>query len=127
MAAIDVERARARLALRRIESPFDGVVTIRHRSPGELVDATTPVLTVARIDPLRVETIVPVEFLGRISQGDEALILSAAPGAGELRARVERVDAVVDPASHTFGVRLELPNPGGRIVAGVRCTVRFER
>ena len=125
IAALEVDRARARLALRRIESPFDGVVTVRHKSSGELVDAASPVLTVAKIDPLRVETIIPVEHLGRIAAGDEAIVISAAPGAPELRARVERVDAVVDPASHTFGVRLALPNPDGRIAAGVRCTVRF--
>jgi multidrug efflux pump subunit AcrA (membrane-fusion protein) len=127
IAVLEVDRARARLELRRIASPFDGVVTARHRNPGELVDATTPVLTVARIHPLRVETIVPVEHLGRIAPGSEAVVISAAPGAPSLRAVVERVDPVVDPASHTFGVRLALPNPDGRIAAGVRCHVRFER
>jgi RND family efflux transporter MFP subunit len=127
IAALEVDRSRARLALRKIVSPCDGVVTARHRSPGELVDATTAVLTVARIDPLRVETIVPVEFLGRIVPGSEAVVTSAAPRAPVLRAKVERIDPVVDPASHTFGVRLALPNPDGRIAAGVRCHVRFER
>jgi hypothetical protein len=37
------------------------------------------------------------------------------------------VDRVVDPASDTFGIRLELPNPGGKITAGLHCTVRFNR
>jgi len=127
IAALEVDRARARLALRRIESPFDGVVMARHKSAGELIDAATPVLTVARIDPLHVETILPIEHLGSIAAGDEAIVVSSAPGTPEQRARVERVDAVVDAASHTFGVRLALPNPAGRIAAGVRCTVRFER
>ncbi|MEO7940445.1 MAG: hypothetical protein ABIR55_17585 [Burkholderiaceae bacterium] len=35
------------------------------------------------------------------------------------------VDKVVDSASGTFGVRLELPNPSGSITAGVKCKVRF--
>ena len=35
------------------------------------------------------------------------------------------VDKVVDSASGTFGVRLELPNPAGNMPAGVKCKVRF--
>jgi multidrug efflux pump subunit AcrA (membrane-fusion protein) len=35
------------------------------------------------------------------------------------------VDRVLDPASDTFGVRLELPNPRGELLAGVRCKVSF--
>ena len=32
---------------------------------------------------------------------------------------------VIDPASNTFGVRLELPNPDYRLPSGLKCTVRF--
>jgi hypothetical protein len=32
---------------------------------------------------------------------------------------------VVDAASGTLGVRLELPNPGYRLPAGLKCKVRF--
>jgi multidrug efflux pump subunit AcrA (membrane-fusion protein) len=35
------------------------------------------------------------------------------------------VDPVVDAASGTFGVRLELPNPEHAIPAGLKCRVRF--
>jgi multidrug efflux pump subunit AcrA (membrane-fusion protein) len=35
------------------------------------------------------------------------------------------VDRVVDAASGTFGIRLEIPNPGNRIPAGLKCKVRF--
>jgi hypothetical protein len=32
---------------------------------------------------------------------------------------------VADAASGTYGVRLELPNPGNRVPAGLKCKVRF--
>jgi hypothetical protein len=35
------------------------------------------------------------------------------------------VDRVVDAASGTFGVRLQLPNPGYRLPAGLKCEIRF--
>jgi len=44
---------------------------------------------------------------------------------GPRQARVVIVDHVVDAASATFGIRLELPNPDNRIPAGIRCRVRF--
>jgi multidrug efflux pump subunit AcrA (membrane-fusion protein) len=33
------------------------------------------------------------------------------------------VDRVIDAATNTFRVRLELPNPGGVLPAGLRCKV----
>ena len=47
------------------------------------------------------------------------------PGAPVHTAAVSVVDRVVDPASSTFGVRLELPNPDHSIPGGLRCRVRF--
>ncbi|MEJ2180550.1 MAG: efflux RND transporter periplasmic adaptor subunit, partial [Gammaproteobacteria bacterium] len=35
------------------------------------------------------------------------------------------VDQVIDAASGTVGVRLELPNPNYKIPAGVKCKVNF--
>ena len=43
---------------------------------------------------------------------------------GSTRFRV-LVDPVADPASGTFGVRLELPNPDTALLAGVNCTAHF--
>lgn len=44
---------------------------------------------------------------------------------GRYEASVKVVDRVIDAASGTFGVRLQLPNPGYRVPAGVKCRVRF--
>ena len=40
-------------------------------------------------------------------------------------ATVSLVDKVLDAASGTFRVRMLLPNPDGRIPAGLRCKVEF--
>jgi multidrug efflux pump subunit AcrA (membrane-fusion protein) len=47
------------------------------------------------------------------------------PVGGEYPATVTVVDRVVDAASGTFGVRLELPNPDRALSAGLKCRVRF--
>lgn len=48
-----------------------------------------------------------------------------APSKSRHKASVLIVDKVVDSASGTFGVRLELPNPNGNILAGVKCKVNL--
>jgi multidrug efflux pump subunit AcrA (membrane-fusion protein) len=40
-------------------------------------------------------------------------------------ATVSIVDPVIDAASGTFSVRLDLPNPDGQIPGGLHCTVKF--
>jgi multidrug efflux pump subunit AcrA (membrane-fusion protein) len=51
-----------------------------------------------------------------------AKVLVEAP-TGSYDARVTIIDRVIDSASSTFRVRLELPNPNHRIPAGLRCKV----
>ena len=67
----------------------------------------------------------PVELLGRIEVGMRAEILPGAPLGGSHTAEVTVVDRVIDTASGTFEVRLQLPNEGYALPAGLRCKVRF--
>lgn len=126
LAEVELERAEAALALRTIPSPIRGVVMQRFLSPGEFAKQA-PILKVAQIDPLYVEVIAPVAMLGKIAVGTRAEVIPEAPVGGVYPARVKVVDQVVDAASGTFGVRLELPNPSYRLPAGLRCKVRFPR
>ncbi len=125
LAKIELKRAQAVLARRFIRSPISGVVVERYVSPGEYVDSK-PLLRVARIDPLRVEAIVPAQMFGKIKPGMTAAIVPELAQFGALDATVNIVDKVIDSASNTFGVRLELPNADGKIPSGLRCQVRFE-
>jgi membrane fusion protein (multidrug efflux system) len=122
----DLELAEAvqKLEMRTIRSPIDGVVVERSHSPGELIQEAA-IATVAQIDPLNVEVVLPVTVFGSIRLGDVAQVLPAAPVGGTYKAKVVIVDRVIDAASGTFGVRLELPNPGAKLPAGLRCHVKF--
>jgi len=126
LARLELERARAQLARREIRSPIDGSVVERFHEAGEYVDAE-PVYRVARLDPLHVEVIVPIEYLELIENDMAAGVTLAVPGFEEraLAATVRRIDAVADAASATYGVRLVLPNPDLTIPSGVRCSVDF--
>ena|SRR5256712_3869978 len=126
VAELELERARAALEQRTLRSPVTGLVTERVLYSGEFVKGTA-VLKLAQIHPLRVEVIAPVMLLGKINVGMRAEVQPEAPAGGSYTATVTVVDRVVDAASGTFGVRLDLPNPSYRLPAGLKCKVRFGR
>ena len=126
LAELEFQRAIEVLKRRAIRSPIDGVVVERFLSPGEYVEQQ-PIMKLAQIHPLNVEVIVPVSLFGSIKVGMRATVKPEAPVGGEYVAQVKIVDRVVDAASGTFGVRLELPNPRYRLPAGLKCVVHFSR
>ncbi len=126
IAGLELAQQRQVLEQRTIRSPVDGVVVERMLSPGERI-SDGKIIKIARIDPLNVEVIAPVELLGRIRTGMTGEVRFGSLLPGTYRANVVVVDRVIDAASGTFGVRLHLPNPEGRIPAGIKCTVRFQR
>jgi RND family efflux transporter MFP subunit len=125
IAELELQRDRATLEQRVIRSPIDGVVTQRALGPGEYVNQEAHIITVAKIDPLHVETFLPIRYYGQIKVGDVATVRPDEPVGGDRRATVSIVDQVFDAASGTFGIRLDLPNPDSTIPAGLRCRVTF--
>ncbi len=126
LAELEVDRAAVSLNRRSIVSPVEGTVLQRFKEPGEYVDREA-VYKIAQLNPLNVEVIVPLDYLGQIESGMRAEVTLFAPGFEDeaLEAEVRRIDAVADAASATFGVRLKLENPEFTIPSGVRCQVDF--
>lgn len=121
----ELKKAEAQLEQKRLRSPIDGLVLKRFRSAGEYVE-NQPVARLVQLDPLYVEAIAPLSLFGRI--GADAKGMVYLEGLGErqpVAARVVNLDPAGDAASGTFGVRLALPNPGLKIAAGLKCSVRI--
>ena len=114
------ELAQAQLGMRIIRSPTAGVVADRYLSVGERVEEK-PLFRVAVVDPLRVEVVLPAQMFNSMHTGMGMVITPEYPNAGARQARVVLVDKLIDGASNTFRVRLELPNADMRLPAGLRC------
>jgi RND family efflux transporter MFP subunit len=127
LAELEVKRSEEVLQQRSIYSPVNGVVVALLLNPGELASSNQkdPILRLVEIDPLNVELVLPLSQFGKIKVGQRARVQPEQPVGGSHGATVEIVDPTLDAASGTFGVRLRLPNPGGRIPAGVKCRVTF--
>lgn len=120
-AAVDAAQAAVRQASQAtdytvVRAPYSGYVTRRYVQVGETVQPGQPLIAGLSLDPLRVETQVPQTDIKAIREHHRAWLLR------DDGARVEAAKVVVfpyaDPATHSFTVRLELPqgqvelNPG---------------
>ena len=116
--------AQSQLAQRTLHSPMDGIVSERFASTGERVENRS-VARVVSINPLFIEVMVPAVHFGKITTGMSAAVTPELPNMPALEATVNLVDRLIDGASNTFRVRLELPNSNLAIPAGPRCKVDF--
>ncbi len=121
---LQLMEAKERLALRTIKSTINGVVVMRSGAPGEYVGEES-FLTIAQVNPLSVELVLPDIYIGKILEGATAQVYIQLPENKTLEAKVVIVDDVIDAASSTFGVRLELSNSDLTLSAGVKCQVIF--
>ncbi len=123
-ARLELAQHDAQLALRTLRSPFDGVVVAQLAYPGEVVEPGSTgkgILKIAQLDPLRVHVVLQKEAFGTINAGDVIDVVPEIPAGARYSARAVSVDRLIDAASGTFVVLLELPNPQLAIPAGVKC------
>jgi multidrug efflux pump subunit AcrA (membrane-fusion protein) len=121
---IELQRAHHDLAQRPLRSPMNGVVVEQLIFPGEFI-YDEPIMSIAALDPLRVEVVLPAEYFGSVQWGSQTLIYPELDKDNPINAPEDAVDAWLDTRSGTFGVRLSLPNKDQGITAGQKCSVDF--
>lgn len=128
VAQLEYEQQQAQLALRTIRSPFDGVVVDQMIWPGETVEpgaAKHAILKLARLDPLHVRVVMPMQAFGQFTAGMTAAIAPEIQPGKRYTARIASIDPTIDAASGTFVVLLDLPNPRFDTPSGVKCRATF--
>ena len=116
--------ANAERALRNVTentvltSPINGIVTARNYDPGDMTGAL-PVLTVARVQPVKIVINVTESDYSKIHGGMPASVTFDTYGNETFDGRVSLVSPTVDPSSRTFGVEVTLPNSDSRILPGM--------
>lgn len=130
IAKLEHQQQSSLLNLRTIRSPFEGVVVDVLAYPGEVVEPGAnkkSVVKVAQLDPLKIQVVLPKDAFGTVLSGMSVEVLPEIPANGRYTAKVKSVDRLIDAASGTFVVLLELPNPKLEIPAGVKCKANFPR
>jgi RND family efflux transporter MFP subunit len=129
LARIELEQQKSQLNLRTIRSPFDGVVVDQMLYAGEIVESSgnrKAILRLAQLDPLRVHVIMPMAAFGKVNAGAAVTVTPEVPAGSRYAAKVRTIDKLIDAASGTFAVFLEMPNPKLAVSAGVKCKAELD-
>lgn len=106
-----------------IVAPFSGLVDSVSATPGEMVDPSTPMFTVADLSTVWVQADVAESDLGALQVGDAAQVrVSAYPGR-IFTGRVTYISDEIDPRTGTAKVRCAIPNPDGALRINMFATI----
>jgi RND family efflux transporter MFP subunit len=128
VAALDATQQESLLSRRTIRAPFSGVVADQLLYPGEVIepsDPKKPILKLAQLNPLRVHVILPRTAFGSVKPGMRAEVTPELPSIRHVEGTVRIADSLIDAASGTFAVFLEVPNPELDVPAGLKCRASF--
>jgi len=135
LAALDLARAqsaqskarldelRINLANMIITSPVTGFVSKRLVDPGAFVSQNSPVAEVVDVTSVRLEANIVERDLKQLKAGDATRVeVDAFPGE-HFMGRIARVSPVLDPATRTAPIEIEIPNGGFRLKPGMYARV----
>ena len=130
-ADIDASGASMKLAERQlrdasIRAPFAGYVQQRMVSLGELVKAQMPVMTVVRVDPLKLLSEIPERMAPWIKVGQPLVLSVDAFPDKPFTATVSRISPAVNTQTRTFAFEALAPNADALLKPGTFARVRLE-
>lgn len=101
-----------------LTAPISGVVTARNYDPGDMT-GQLPILTIARVQPVKVVINVSETELSKVHRGMPAEITFDTFQGETFTGKVSMIAPTVDAQSRTFGVEITLPNPESRVLPGM--------
>ncbi len=102
-----------------IRTPISGVVAERLIKVGNMVLPNQDVFRVAGLDPLIAVLHVPERQLGKLRTGLAAKLTVDASSTEPFTGRIERISPVIDPATGTVKVTVEVRDPSRRLKPGM--------
>ncbi|MBI4660088.1 MAG: efflux RND transporter periplasmic adaptor subunit [Verrucomicrobia bacterium] len=108
----ELEIARQHLTDTVISAPFDGAVQERRANLGEFLDAGTPLVTLVRMNPLRLRLEVPEREATNVRVGQKVR-LKVEGSANVHTGEIKRLSPVIEEPTLMLRVEADVANPGG--------------
>jgi HlyD family secretion protein len=118
-----LEELRINLDNTVVVSPVNGFVARRAVDPGAFVSQNTPVVDVVDIGRVRLVANVVEKDLSQLRAGDDTRVEVDAFPDDTFTGRIARVAPVLDPATRTASIEIEIPNPGFQLKPGMYARV----
>ncbi len=111
--------ARQELERTRVKVPFDGVVSARPASQGDIVQVGNALFTVVDPSTMRLEAQVPAEDLSHLRPGTPVDFHVTGWADRTFRGEIEYVQPTVDAATGQVRLDVAVPNRGGPLLGGL--------
>jgi membrane fusion protein, multidrug efflux system len=111
----------------KITSPFAALVARRYVREGQTVAKGDRLFWVTSEAPLLLRFTLPEKFFGQLQRGQNIEVISPNATGEKHAARVREISPVVDPASGTFEVLLELSGDRGSLRPGMTASARLDQ
>ncbi len=126
--AKDTERSlELELDKTRIRAPFSGVVARRYVRQGQQVAKGDRLFWVTAEGPLRMRFTLPEKYIGHIRKGQVLPMTTPDLPGQQYKVKVQGVSPVVDPASSTIEVSVELEGQPGLLRPGMDASVSVDK
>jgi HlyD family secretion protein len=130
-ADIDASNAAVKLADRQlrdtsIRAPFDGYIQKRLVSLGEFVKNQTPVMSVVRVDPLKVTAEIPEKMAPWIQIGQPISLQVDAYPEKTITGKITRISPAVSTSTRAFPFEALVPNGNALLKPGTFARVHIE-
>ncbi|MFK7954491.1 MAG: efflux RND transporter periplasmic adaptor subunit [Lysobacterales bacterium] len=113
------EMQKLELSYTRVRTPISGVVSERMVKVGNLVNLHEAMFKVHNFDPLLAVIHVPERELASLSEGQRVELAVDALAEENFVGQLARISPVVDPATGTFKVTIEMRQPDPRLRPGM--------
>ena len=122
-ADIDASQAAVQLAEREladasIKAPFDGYIQKRFVSQGQFVQMQTPVVSLVKVDPLKLIAEVPEHMAPWVKIGGQVLLSVDAYPDRKIEGIVSRISPAVNQQTRAFPLEAVVPNRDGLLKPG---------
>ena len=107
-------------------APFDGVISSVGAAAGDIVDTSSPIVTLVDLSTMWVQANVPERDAADVRPGQTVLVHIDAYGNRQFTGRVIDVADQVDTNTGTVAVRCELPNGDSSLRANMFGTVDIQ-
>ena len=125
-AQAELNELKIRLEQMKIVSPIDGIVAERFVDIGAVISPATPVVRVVNLSTLVTRANVPEREVSKLRLGNRALVVVDAFGDQVFEGKVSRISPVMDAATRSALVEVEIPNRDGNLRAEMFARVTLD-
>ncbi|OFW00683.1 MAG: hypothetical protein A3G20_07235 [Acidobacteria bacterium RIFCSPLOWO2_12_FULL_59_11] len=125
-ATADREQLRIRQQQTQIRSPLTGYVGRRYVDPGALVNPNSSIVSVLQLSTMVTAVNVPEQYLAKLRVGNRAVVAIDAFGGRTYEGKVARLSPLLDPATRSSLVEIEIPNADGQLKAEMFARIQMD-